>query len=205
MRRPVSVAQAPSRGGSPDPARGGAGPGAAIVYVPPPLFFAKCASGATLAADARWLAVQADYSSCEAAREQTPLSGSEGGRGTVTWMVPVGREEDISLVRWVTVLVTIGGTLVCLYETLRVEPSGGGGEGQAVGGRGGLGKGGTWGFPEIVRSTSGRGLTGDQTSANSGGGDMDVGAAEGGSSKRGGRRQETGSMVRRGRGKSPGD
>ncbi len=197
--------QAPSRGSSPDTARGSAGPGAAIVYVPPPLLFAKCASWATSAADTRWLAVQADYSACEAAGEQRLLLGGEGGMGAILWMVPVGREEDVSLVRWVTVLVTMGGTLVCLYETLRVEPSGGGTEGQEVGGSGGLGKGGNAGDPEMVRRTSGpQRMTGDEGNANSGGGDMDVGETESGSNREGSRR-EAGGVVRRGRGKSPGD
>ena len=59
----------------------------------------------------------------EQARGEGGETLARGGSGSVVWEVPVGRGEDASLVRWVTVLVTLCGTLVCLWQTLGVEPS----------------------------------------------------------------------------------
>ena len=79
------------------------------VRVPSPLMFARCDRGSERGG--AWRAVL-----------MVGLDG--GGRGGhVEWHIPVGRVQDRLLVSWVTLLVALAGTLVCLYETLVVIPS----------------------------------------------------------------------------------
>ena len=79
------------------------------VRVPSPLMFARCGRGSERGG--AWRAVL--------------MFGLDGGGrgGQVDWQIPVGREQDRWLVSWVTLLVTLAATLVCLYETLVVIPS----------------------------------------------------------------------------------